>query len=240
LLDHLAWQFRAEDQGSVKRLIKRLVLTQTYAMSHRAADPQAEALDPANRLWHRIPVRRLEAEAIRDATLVISGRFDPAVGGPPVPVHLTEFVVGRGRPEKSGPLDGQGRRTLYLEVRRNFLPTTLLTFDAPTPFSTVGRRNVTNVPAQALALMNDPFFHEQATVWAGRLIREVPAADPEARIRWLYETAFARLPSASELAACQDSLREFRELQGTPDNSPQVWTDLCHALMSANDFIYLL
>ncbi|MBN9690176.1 MAG: PSD1 domain-containing protein [Verrucomicrobia bacterium] len=240
LLDHLAWQFRAEDQGSVKRLIKRLVLTQTYAMSHRAADPQAEALDPANRLWHRIPVRRLEAEAIRDATLVISGRFDPAVGGPPVPVHLTEFVVGRGRPEKSGPLDGQGRRTLYLEVRRNFLPTTLLTFDAPTPFSTVGRRNVTNVPAQALALMNDPFFHEQAAVWAGRLVREVPAADAEARIRWLYETAFARLPSASELAACQDSLREFRELQGTPDNSPQVWTDLCHALMSANDFIYLL
>jgi hypothetical protein len=240
LLDHLAWQFRAEDQGSVKRLIKRLVLTQTYAMSHRAADPQAEALDPANRLWHRVPVRRLEAEAIRDATLVISGRFDPAVGGPPVAVHLTEFVVGRGRPEKSGPLDGNGRRTLYLEVRRNFLPTTLLTFDSPTPFSTVGRRNVTNVPAQALALMNDPFFHEQAAVWAGRLVREVPAEDAEARIRWLYETAFARLPSASELAACQDSLREFRELQGTPDNSPQVWTDLCHALMSANDFIYLL
>ena len=240
LLDHLAWQFRAEDQGSVKRLIKRLVLTQTYAMSHRAADPQAAEADPGNRLWHRIPVRRLEAEAIRDTTLVISGRFDPAVGGPPVPVHLTEFVVGRGRPDKSGPLDGQGRRTLYLEVRRNFLPTTLLTFDSPTPFSTVGRRNVTNVPAQALALMNDPFFHEQAAVWAGRMIREMPSGEAEARIRWLYETAFARLPSSSELAACQDSLREFRELQGTPDNSPQVWTDLCHALMSANDFIYLL
>ncbi|MFZ9856345.1 MAG: PSD1 and planctomycete cytochrome C domain-containing protein, partial [Limisphaerales bacterium] len=185
LLDHLAWQFLHEDGGSIKRLIQRIVLTQTYAMGHQAADPRADQIDPANRLWHRMPVRRLEAEAIRDAALQVSGRLDPAVGGPPVPVHLNEFVIGRGRPDNSGPLDGAGRRSVYQGVRRNFLSPTLLTFDTPTPFSTVGRRNVTNVPAQALALMNDPFFHEQAELWARRLLRELPTAEASERIRWM-------------------------------------------------------
>ncbi|MBM3902438.1 MAG: DUF1553 domain-containing protein [Verrucomicrobia bacterium] len=240
LLDHLAWQFLHEDGGSIKRLIQRMVLTQTYAMGHHAADPRAERIDPANRLWHRIPVRRLEAEAIRDAALEISGRLDPAVGGPPVPVHLNEFVIGRGRPDQSGPLDGAGRRSVYQGVRRNFLSPTLLTFDTPTPFSTVGRRNVTNVPAQALALMNDPFFHEQAELWARRLLRELPTAEASERIRWMYETAFARRPTLAEIEACQGSLAELRRLHGSDAAEAVIWADLAHALFGANDFIYLL
>src|SRR4029079_5525704 len=127
---------------SIKKLIKRLVLSSTFAMSSKAADPRAEEVDGANALWHRMPVRRLEAETIRDSLLAISGRLDPAVGGPPVPVYLTDFMLGRGRPEKSGPLDGDGRRSIYTMARRNFLPTLMLTFDMPSPFSTIGRRNV--------------------------------------------------------------------------------------------------
>src|ERR1700756_4391774 len=107
-------------------------------------------------------LRRLEGEAIRDAILAVSGRLDPKRFGPGVMPFLPEFPIGRGRPGASGPLDGAGRRTVYLNVRRNFLNPMLLAFDYPIPFSTNGRRSVSNVPAQALSLMNNPFVLEQA------------------------------------------------------------------------------
>jgi hypothetical protein len=240
LLDHLAWQFVQEDDWSLKRLIKRLVLTQTFAMSSRSADARNEELDPSNALLHRMPVRRLEGEVIRDALLAVSGRLNPAVGGPPVTVHLTEFLVGRGRPEKTGPLDGDGRRSIYTAMRRNFLPTLMQTFDAPTPFSTVGKRNVTNVPGQSLALMNDPLFHQQARVWAERLRRELPNADAATRVQWLFESAYGRLPTESETSACLESIGELRELhKATDEGNVEAWADLCHALLNANDFIYV-
>jgi hypothetical protein len=203
-------------------------------------DSRAEERDPSNVLLHRMPVRRLEGEAIRDALLAVSGRLDRSVGGPPEPLHLTEFLVGRGRPEKSGPLDGNGRRSVYMAMRRNFLPTLMMTFDSPTPFSTVGRRNVTNVPAQSLALMNDPLFHQQAAVWADRLLRETPGASTAERIRWLFESAFARLPDETEIAACAASLDELRQFDAQPDASPERrWAELCHALLNSNEFIFV-
>ncbi len=239
LLDHLAWKFGHEDGWSLKRLVRQLVLSETFAQGSRPGDDRTEELDPNNVLLHRMPVRRLEAEVIRDAVLAVSGRLNPTLGGPPVPVHLTEFVVGRGRPDKGGPLDGDGRRSLYTAVRRNFLPTLMLTFDTPTPFSTVGRRNVTNVPAQALALMNDPLFHEQALVWATRLLHETPGAGVPERLVWLYETAYGRPPTAEEASACAETLAELKPLHGDGDGEAAVWGDLCHALLSANDFIYV-
>ncbi|MCU1294036.1 MAG: hypothetical protein JWP08_2886, partial [Bryobacterales bacterium] len=240
LLDHLASQFVHEDNWSLKRLIKRLVLTQTFAMSSRPADPRNEELDPANALLHRMPVRRLEGEVIRDSLLAVSGRLNPAVYGPPVTVHLTEFLVGRSRPELGGPLDGDGRRSIYTGMRRNFLPTLMQTFDAPTPFSTVGKRNITNVPAQSLALMNDPLFHQQARVWAERLLRAMPEAGSVARVQWLFETAYGRLPTDKESSECLESLSELRKLQNASDErSVDAWSDLCHALQNANEFIYV-
>src|SRR5213075_3151188 len=100
--------------------------------------------------------------------------------GPAVPVALTPFQDGRGKPA-SGPLDGEGRRSVYLAVRRNFLSPFLLAFDTPIPFSTVGRRTVSNVPAQALILMNDPFVHQQADQWARRVLAH--GGTPAERIR---------------------------------------------------------
>lgn len=120
------------------------------------ARPRALEADPKNLLWHHCPPRRLQGEVIRDSLLALSGRLDPMAFGPPVPIHLTAFMDGRGCPKNSGPLEGDGRRSIYIAVRRNFLSPFMLTFDTPVPFSSMGRRNVSNVPAQALILLNDP------------------------------------------------------------------------------------
>ncbi|MBT5928498.1 MAG: DUF1549 domain-containing protein, partial [Verrucomicrobia bacterium] len=138
MLDQLTWQFVHEQGWSLKQLIRGLVLSRTFGMASAPSSPRAMDVDPTNRLWHHYPVRRLESEAIRDALLTVSGRLVPDLYGRSVPVHLTAFVVGRGRPSVSGPLDGEGRRSIYTAVRRNFLPTFMQAFDFPTPFSTMG------------------------------------------------------------------------------------------------------
>ena len=200
LLDYLADQF-VKDGWSVKKTIRTLVLSSAYRMSSHPTD--ADKDDPQNLLLHRARLRRLEGEAIRDAMLSVSGRLDLKMYGPSVPVHLTPFLEGRGRPA-DGPLDGDGRRSLYIAVRRNFLSPMMLAFDTPSPFSTVGRRTVSNVPAQALILMNDPFVHQQAEVWAKRVIGQ-GGSDKE-RITRMYLAAFSRPPTDVEMSACLDFL----------------------------------
>ncbi len=118
LLDYLA-QDLVRHGWSLKYLHRLMVLSGTYQMSSHV-DPEVDRADPQNKLWHRMAVRRLEAETIRDAVLAVSGRLDPTMYGPGVMPHLTDFMVGRGRPKDSGPLDGGGRRSIYLAVRRNF------------------------------------------------------------------------------------------------------------------------
>jgi len=237
LLDYLAVEFAKTHSYSIKSLIEQLVLTKTFGMSNTASDTVCAEKDPDNRWLHRMPLRRLEAEAIRDSALAISGRLDRRIGGKPVLVHLTEFIVGRGRPTKSGPLDGAGRRSIYTALRRNFIPTLMLTFDFPAPFTTVGKRDVTNVAGQSLTLMNDRFLYGQSGVWAARIIKEQTAA-PE-RIRQMYAEAFARPPSDGELAACLEALSAFTELYGGDPNAHEAWRDLCHSFYSMSDFIYL-
>ncbi|MBX7105542.1 MAG: DUF1553 domain-containing protein, partial [Gemmataceae bacterium] len=215
LLDHLADRFVREG-WSIKKLIRAIVLTETFAQSS-APRPDALKTDPENKLLHRAHLRRLEGEAVRDALLQLSGRLDAKMFGPPVPTHLSPFMEGRGRPGSSGPADGAGRRSIYLEVRRNFLSPFFLAFDAPTPFSTVGRRTVSNVPAQALILLNDPFVREQSKLWAAR----TPDVDR------MYREAFGRLPDDAERAAC----RAFAEKHGP--------AELAHALVNAKEFVYV-
>jgi hypothetical protein len=234
LLDYLADRF-VRDGWSVKRLIRRLVLSRTYRMSSRP-DPRADAIDPEDLLLHRMPLRRLEGEEIRDAMLAISGRLDARLCGAPVPVFLTEFQEGRGRPP-SGPLDGAGRRSVYLAVRRNFLSPFLLAFDTPIPFSTVGRRTVSNVPAQALILMNDPFVHQQAEVWARRVRQE--SGTMRGRIDRMYREAFGRRPEGDEVRGCVDFLESQVRLDGRSAHGAAAWTDLAHVLFNMKEFIFL-
>jgi hypothetical protein len=234
LLDYLADQF-IQQGWSIKQLVRTLVLSRTYRMSTRASEASEQA-DPQNLWLHRMRIHRLEGEAIRDAMLAVSGQIDPRMYGPSIPVYLTEFQQGRGRPA-SGPLDGDGRRSVYLAVRRNFLSPLLLTFDTPIPFSTVGRRAVSNVPAQALLGLNDPFVHQQAERWAVRVLGTV--ASPEQRIVGMYQSAFARPPTAFESAACLDFLqRQARLYSGKPDD-PAAWADLAHVLFNAKEFLFI-
>ena len=160
LLDFLAAEF-IRNGWSIKRMHRLMLLSSTYQMasanpSHPASRGKEEAFDPQNKLLHRMPIRRLEAECIRDAILAVSGRLDRKMYGPSVLPYLTSHMDGRGRPEMSGPLDGAGRRSIFINVRRNFLSPMFLAFDFPIPFTTIGRRSVSNVPAQALTLMNNP------------------------------------------------------------------------------------
>jgi hypothetical protein len=144
---------------------------------------------------------------------------------------------GRGRPSHSGPLDGDGRRSIYIAVRRNFLSPMMLAFDTPIPFNTVGRRNVSNVPAQALILMNDPFVVEQAKLWAQALPADL---SPAQRVGQMYLSAFSRPPAPDELADATAFLDEQRALYGAPDPADErVWADFAHVLFNVKEFIYL-
>jgi hypothetical protein len=198
-----------------------------------SSQPAAHAMqvDAQNVLLHHARVRRLEGEAIRDAILQVSGRLDRRLFGPPVPVHLTDFQQGRGRPA-SGPLDGDGRRSIYLSVRRNFLPAMLLAFDTPIPFSTVGRRSASNVPAQALILLNDPFVHQQAEVWSKGI--ETQPGSNEHRIGRMYVAALGRHPTKDECAACLAFFERQSKLSGS-----SAWKDLAHVLFNAKEFVFL-
>jgi hypothetical protein len=234
LLDHLAMSLREED-WSVKSLVRSIVLSRTYRMSS-IPRPEAAAkiaeIDPSNRLLHAQRIRRLEGEALRDAMLAVSGELDPRIGGQSVPVHLTPFMQGRGRPGESGPLDGGGRRSLYIKVQRNFLTPMLTAFDYPPPATTVGRRNVSNVPAQALILLNDPFVIEEARDWA-RQVTADSNVSMEDRLARVYETAYSRLPSSTEIAAAKAFL------ESRPGMPEQAWSDLCHVLFNAKEFAFV-
>jgi hypothetical protein len=238
LLDHLAVQF-VEGGWSVKKLIRSLMLTRTYQMDSKVNPAYADS-DPQNLWWHRMPIRRLEGEAIRDAMLTVSGRLDRTLHGGPVPVYLTAFMQGRGRPG-AGPLDGNGRRSIYTSVNRNFLSPMMLAFDTPIPFSTVGRRTQSNVPAQALILMNDPFVVQQAELWAKRTLAE-NSGSAEARINSLYESGFARPATEQEIRDGVGFLKAQTasfEAGVNWETDLRAWKDLCHVLFNVKEFVFL-
>ncbi|BDC52667.1 hypothetical protein F183_A49820 [Bryobacterales bacterium F-183] len=171
-----------------------------------------------------LPVRRLEAEAIRDSILAVSGRLDPTLYGKSVPPVITAHQDGRGKPP-TGPLDGDGRRSIYIEVRRNFLSSMFLAFDYPLPISTIGGRGSSTVPSQALLMMNNEFVEQQAKLWADRVTNQQP--DAEKRVAQMYEEAFGRLPSKEET-------RETLEFA-----KANSWADLAHVLFNSAEFLYV-
>ena len=240
LLDHLAVKF-LEDGQSLKGMIKYIVQSRTYQMSSHT-NPKAMEVDPKNLLWHHRPPKRLQGEMIRDALLALSGELDRTTFGPPIPIHLTTFMDGRGRPKGNGPLDGGGRRSIYTAVRRNFLSPFMLAFDTPVPFSTMGRRNVSNVPAQALILLNDPLVVELSRKWASQALEQVPADgknDLSKRINWLYLAAFGRPPTQKESLAANHYLTSKSAEYGVSTKDAGIWADLTHVLVNTKEFIYL-
>ena len=239
LLDHLAVKFM-NDGWSVKKMIRYLVTTQAFKQS-TTLDSINHGIDPLNNYLHCYPVKRLEAEAIRDGILATSGNLDTIMFGISTPIHLTSFLSGRGRPPRSGPLDGNGRRSIYLSMWRNFLPPMMTTFDMPIPFSTFGKRMVTNVPGQSLTLLNDPFMIQQAEQWAQRIL-ELPLSTNE-KVNQIYLEAFSRDAKPAEIKECLDFLMVQKEQYGLTNNNLQdfrLWRDLCHGVFNMKEFIYLL
>jgi hypothetical protein len=237
LLDHLASQFM-NNGWSIKKLVRRIVTSRTYGQASvpnsQLGEQQIAAADPTNALLHCMRVRRLPAESIRDAILANSGRLDRRPFGPGVPTHRTPFMTGRGA-RASGPLDGAGRRSVYLTVYRNFLNPLLTTFDRPNPFGPKGRRAVSNVPAQSLVLMNDPFIVSQAGVWAETIVND-PRPEPQ-RIRSMVLHAHGRQCTDQQVRRLSEFLEQQTERhQG---NRQAAWQDLAHALWNMKAFLYL-
>jgi hypothetical protein len=225
LLDHLAAKFMG-DGWSVKALIRYIVTSRAWQLSSEPP-PSAENVDANNDLLSHARVARLEAEAIRDAVLAVAGNLSSGHTGPGVRIFYRTLLDPARQPDP-GPIDGAGKRSIYLEARRLFPSEFLAAFDAPKPNIFTGLRSETNVPAQSLTLLNDPFVQHEAALW-GRRIAAIHATD-EQRITRMYLEAFARQPSADELSRASAFLRQC-------DGDP--WRDFAHALFNTKEFIYV-
>ncbi|MEM9281910.1 MAG: DUF1553 domain-containing protein [Verrucomicrobiota bacterium] len=203
LLDWLAVDFR--DSGwDVKRLIRQIVLSETYRQSSHLG-PKDHEVDPDNRLLARAPRFRLQAEMLRDNALALSGQLVDVQGGPGVkpyqPPGLWAEVSLGGNPkfvQDKG--DKLYRRSLYTYWKRSAPPPAMVIFDAPNRETCVLKRPRTNTPLQALAAMNDVQVVEASRHFAERLMRE-GGDSAESRASWMFELATARPPESGELAA---------------------------------------
>ena len=236
LLDYLAFRF-VNEGWSIKKMIKLLVTSKAYCQK-AIASPEAKQKDPANNYLSHMNIRRLEAEAIRDGILAISGQASYKMYGPGVEVYFVGKTEGGGA---KGPLDGDGRRSVYQRIKRNSHNPFLEAFDAPKPATTRGDRDTTNVPAQSLTLLNDPFVIDQASKWA-----KVLMADPMTstqRIRKAFMRALTREPSEFEIQQSLNYLAELAvEYKLSPldlPNHEKIWQDFVHSLFCLKEFIYV-
>ena len=238
LLDHLAHRF-VNEGWSLKRLIRYLVCSATWRQSG-VVDARAVRVDPENRLWHHRPMRRLEAESVRDAILAVSGRLDDRLYGPPRdPYRTAEDATKR---LFAGPIDGDGRRSIYTTMTLMEPPRFLSLFNQPIPKLTTGKRDVTNVPDQALALLNDPFVIAMARYWAQQVLHD-DASTAEDRAARMFTCAMARPPKAEETMRLVQLAQRSAELRGENKNallsSPAAWQDTAHAIFNLKEFIYV-
>ncbi|MEN8796030.1 MAG: PSD1 and planctomycete cytochrome C domain-containing protein [Akkermansiaceae bacterium] len=229
LLDYLARDFQ-KSGWSTKAALRKMVLSRTFRMSSTPSEI-ARQLDPTNAFLQHMPIRRMEAESIRDHILATSGELKRDLYGPGVPVYNNDLPNSRAKPP-GGPLDGNGRRSIYLEVRRNFISSFLRAFDFPTMPEPAAQRQVTTVPAQSLALLNHPMVHEQSRKWAEKILKR--DGSPEDKIHHLHRQAFSRDATAVELTWAQKSLANFASEGGL-----EAWTALCHLMINRKEFLYV-
>ena len=224
LLDHLAVQFMA-DGWSVKRLIKTIVLSRTYQLAG-AHDAACHEKDPDNVFLWRMNRRRLEAEAIRDTFLSVSGQLQRTPPG-------ASTMVGAGK-SRAAKAQETNYRSVYQAVPRSAVREFFVLFDGADPNMIVARRDVTTVPAQALFLMNSPFMSEQARHFAQRL-NSSRGLDDAGRVDLAYRLAFARPPSADEQKAALAFVRDYPTAgqKKGPSAAPPGLLGFCRAILSA-------
>ena len=203
LLDWLAAEFIASG-WSIKHMHKLIMLSAAYRMSSQADNRQALAIDPGNELLWRQNLRRVEAEAIRDTILSVSGDLNPAMGGRGFFPRLGgEVLAGASKPGAGweiSPERDQDRRSVYTFVKRSMLAPALDIFDYSNTAQPLGERPVTTVAPQSLMLLNDDFMQQQAAAFADRLVKEA-GSDAQAQIRRAYALARIQSVRSSEPSA---------------------------------------
>jgi len=222
LLDHLAGDFR-NSGGSIKQLVRRLVLSHAYRVSADATPELADA-DPANRLMGYQHRRRLSAEEVRDSVLHLAGRLDSTPG------TNTAAEYGGEDLDKAMSFAKDRRRTVYLPIARNNLVAELEVFDAANPDLVSGRRATTTVPTQALYLLNSDFFLQQSAE-IGKFAHTA-AANKATQITWLYQRILNRQPIDEELSMAIDFI-------GEAESTPETLGHFAHLLLISTEFLFL-
>jgi hypothetical protein len=252
LLDWLAEQF-IQDGWSLKKLHRRMVMTRTYRLTSHAigfhpvkqsetagSEPAPrEEIDPNNVYLWRFQRRRLEAEAIRDAMLTVSGRLDRTQAqAHPFPAwHEKRYGL-------NGPFHVEfetNHRSVYLMTQRLFDHSFLGLFDAPDTNSTTTQRASADVAGQALFLMNSPFIHKQSEAFADRLLRE--RANDQQRIKFAFKLAYGRAADENEQGRFEAYIERFRAIASAnaDDNSVELraWTSIARAILTSNEFFFV-
>lgn len=241
LLDYLARQFITSG-WSVKEMHRHMVLSSTYRQSNEV-DPLAAEEDSNNRLLHHMPIRQLEAESVRDAILAVAGNINYAMYGPGVNIHFTPYTIGEDLPLVSGPLDGDRRRSIYLEVRSNHLMALLEAFHMPRPATTTGTRDRSVTTPMALSMMNSEFVATLSHDWATRILEQYPGNDEARLARMIYE-AYSREATPEELQSLgefvTEQIEQYRQLsENGIDPQQQAWADLGQVLFSVSEFSFV-
>jgi hypothetical protein len=236
LLDWLARRFIA-DGWDVKAMHRLIMLSSSYQMDANLRQG-VNLTDPENRLLWHFPIRRLEAEEIRDALHSIAGTLDLTMGGKTLPLKNREFVFNHT--SKDATTYDSPRRAVYLPIIRNHLYDLFEQFDYPDPAVPNGNRSSTVVAPQALLMMNSELVSKSATKFAEQLLSEKNASDMR-RLDLAYVKAYGRLPVAAERKRAERFLSEFQADAGQDAATvrQEAWTILCQTLLAANEFIYL-
>jgi hypothetical protein len=223
------------DSGWSAKTLHRLIVTSAAFRQVSTPDERVHRVDPDGRLLARYPLRRLDAEAVRDAMLAASGELDQRAGGP----YVAVAARGAGDAAISESADGAHRRSVYLQQRRTAVAGVLQVFDAPSLVTNCTRRSATTHALQSLCLINSEFVRLRARALAQRTAREAgPNAD--ARVQHAFLLAAGRPPTAAELDAARRFLRDQpARYHGHQDAAGRAWTDLCQMLLASNAFLYV-
>ena len=209
LLDWLACEFM-DSKWNMKHMVRTIVTSETYRQTS-VAMPELVAADPFNRELARQSTFRVEAECVRDAALSVSGLLARAIGGPSVKPYQPEgYWENLNFPTRTYPNDSgekQYRRGLYTWWQRSFLHPSMLAFDAPSREECCAERNRSNIPQQALVLLNDPSYVEASRSLAARILKECNGS-PEERVAWAWRQVLQRLPRVEEMETVMPLLRE--------------------------------
>jgi hypothetical protein len=238
LLDYLASRFR--DEGwSIKGVHRWIMQSQVYQLSS-SVDPRTAALDPEDQLLAHAQRRRLDAEALRDSLLMLSGRLDRSPGGPhPFPASETWSFSQHSPFAAVYPTNG---RSVYLMSQRLRRHPFLALFDGADTNASTPLRNLTTVPTQALFLMNDPFVHEQSAGFASRLLGV--RTDDAGRVALTYRMALGRSPTPEETGEAVEFLNRYRrqlrdEKADAASVEPHCWAALARTMFARNEFLFV-